>query len=293
MTEGDGADRLIWKLRDTSVDVTHGLLMGVINVTPDSFSDGGVNLEADAAVSSALQLHQAGAGIIDIGGESTRPGADPVEAGVEIERVIPVIERLVAKDVVLSVDTSKAEVALAAVEAGAQVVNDVSAASDPAMAPLLAELGVGVILMHSSGEPRTMQNNPRYDDVVAEVAEFLETRAGSLIDAGVDPAAIVLDPGLGFGKTVTHNLELIAALESLARLGYPVLLGASRKSFLGAVTGIEEPAKRDGVTAVITALGFERGARIFRVHDVATSRIALAAVAAIVNPQQWDEWLQG
>jgi len=293
LTEGDGADRLIWKLRDTSVDVTHGLLMGVINVTPDSFSDGGVNLEADAAVSSALQLHQAGAGIIDIGGESTRPGADPVEAGVEIERVIPVIERLVAKDVVLSVDTSKAEVALAAVEAGAQVVNDVSAASDPAMAPLLAELGVGVILMHSSGEPRTMQNNPRYDDVVAEVAEFLETRAGSLIDAGVDPAAIVLDPGLGFGKTVTHNLELIAALESLARLGYPVLLGASRKSFLGAVTGIEEPAKRDGVTAVITALGFERGARIFRVHDVATSRIALAAVAAIVNPQQWDEWLQG
>jgi dihydropteroate synthase len=293
LTGGHGAERLIWRLRDTSIDVTQGLLMGVINVTPDSFSDGGLNLEADAAVSSALDLHRVGAGIIDVGGESTRPGAEPVEAGVEIARVLPVVERLVAEGIVVSVDTSKAEVARAAVAAGAQVVNDVTASSDPEMAPLLAELGVGVVLMHSSGEPRTMQEDPRYDDVVAEVAEFLDTRARSLIDAGVDPAAIVVDPGIGFGKTVTHNLELIAGLESLAELGYPVVLGASRKSFLGAVTGIEEASARDGVTAVTTALGFERGARIFRVHDVATSRVALAVVAAIVNPQQWDEWSQG
>lgn len=293
MTEGDTPHGLIWKLRDSSVDVAHGLLVGVINVTPDSFSDGGKNLDVEAAVGSALALERAGAGIIDVGGESTRPGAEPVPAPVEKERVIPVIERLVAEGIVVSVDTSKPDVALAAVRAGAQVVNDVTAGSDPEMVPLLAELGVGVVLMHLRGEPTTMQVDPHYDDVVAEVAQFLDQRAQAAVGAGVDPAAIVVDPGIGFGKTVTHNLELIAGLESIAKLGYPVMLGASRKSFLGAVSGIEEPSRRDGVTAVTTALGFERGARIFRVHDVATSRVAIGVVAAIVNPQQWDEWLQG
>lgn len=292
MTSGDYAP-LIWKLRHSAVDVTHGLLMGVINVTPDSFSDAGENLDPDAAVRSALDLYRAGASIIDVGGESTRPGADRVPASVEIDRVLPVVERLVAEGIVVSVDTSKPEVALAAVEAGAQVVNDVTAASDPAMPQLLAELGVGVVLMHSQGKPRTMQDDPRYDDVVTEVTKFLDGRAAALVGVGVDPSAIAVDPGIGFGKTVTHNLELIAGLETLAGLGYPVLLGASRKSFLGALTGIEQPSERDGVTAVTTALGFERGARIFRVHDAATSRAAIAVVAAIVNPQQWDEWLQG
>lgn len=293
MTDGGLADPLVWKLSDSSIDVTHGLVMGVINVTPDSFSDGGVNLDADAAVKSGIELHRSGAGIVDVGGESTRPGAEPVPARVEIDRVLPVVERLVAEGIAVSVDTSKPEVARAAVEAGAQAVNDVTAASDPAMAPFLAESGAGVVVMHARGEPRTMQEDPRYDDVVAEVVEFLADRASSLTAAGVDAKAIAVDPGIGFGKTVTHNLELIAGLGSLAGLGYPVLLGASRKSFLGAVTGIENPSQRDGVTAVTTALGFERGARIFRVHDVATSRVAIAVVAAIVNPQQWDEWLQG
>jgi len=281
-----------WKLRSKSLDVSHGVIMGVINVTPDSFSDGGLHLDSVAAIAAARQMMEQGADVVDIGGESTRPGAEAVPAIEEIRRVLPVVETLVADGAVVSIDTSKPDVARAALVAGAEIVNDVTAAATPDMPGLLGEWGAGVVLMHMKGTPRTMQLDPSYDDVVGEVAEFLGSRAQQLIETGVDPASIAIDPGIGFGKTVTHNLELIDELGKLAGMGFPVVLGTSRKTFLGRVAGIEDPTLRDGVTAVTTALGFERGARVFRVHDVASSRAALSLAAAIVNPQQWDEWSQ-
>jgi len=281
-----------WKLRSKSLDVSHGVIMGVINVTPDSFSDGGLHLDSVAAIAAARQMMEQGADVVDIGGESTRPGAEAVPAIEEIRRVLPVVETLVADGAVVSIDTSKPDVARAALVAGAEIVNDVTAAATPDMPGLLGEWGAGVVLMHMKGTPRTMQLDPSYGDVVGEVAEFLGSRAQQLIETGVDPASIAIDPGIGFGKTVTHNLELIDELGKLAGMGFPVVLGTSRKTFLGRVAGIEDPTLRDGVTAVTTALGFERGARVFRVHDVASSRAALSLAAAIVNPQQWDEWSQ-
>jgi dihydropteroate synthase len=233
-----------------------------------------------------------GADIIDVGGESSRPGASPVPADEELRRVIPVIEALAADGVVVSVDTSKPAVARAAVAAGAEIVNDVTAASEHGMTEVMAEWNPGVILMHMRGTPRTMQQDPVYQDVVDEVGLFLADRARRVIAAGVDPASVAIDPGIGFGKTVRHNLELIDGLGKLAGLGFPVVLGASRKSFLGRLTGIEDPGARDEATAVTTALGFERGARVFRVHDVASSLAALRLAAAIVSLQQWDEWSQ-
>ena len=266
--------------------------MGVINVTPDSFSDGGLHLDSVAAIAAARQMMEQGADVVDIGGESTRPGAEAVPAIEEIRRVLPVVESLVSDGAVVSIDTSKPDVARAALVAGAEIVNDVTASATSGMADVLGEMGAGVVLMHMKGTPRTMQLDPSYDDVVGEVADFLGSRAQQMIETGVDPASIAIDPGIGFGKTVTHNLELIEGLGKLAGLGFPVVLGTSRKTFLGRVAGIEDPALRDGVTAVTTALGFERGARVFRVHDVASSRAALSLAAAIVNPQQWDEWSQ-
>ena len=266
--------------------------MGVLNVTPDSFSDGGLHLDKADAVAAGREMVEQGADLVDVGGESTRPGASPVSAEEERHRVIPVIEALVADGVVVSVDTSKPDVARTALEAGAEVVNDVTAASADQMAEVIAESGAGVILMHMKGTPRTMQSQPFYTDVVGEVAAFLSDQAQRVIASGVDPASIVVDPGIGFGKTVAHNLALIEGIGKLADIGFPVVLGASRKSFLGKLTGIHDPADRDGVTAVSTALGFERGARVFRVHDVASSRAALRLAAAIVNPEQWDEWSQ-
>lgn len=265
--------------------------MGVLNVTPDSFSDGGLHLEPDAAVRAAADMSAAGARLIDVGGESTRPGAEPVPAELELGRVIPVVERLSASGILVSIDTSKPEVAGAAIESGAVVLNDVTACSATGMAELVASTGVGVILMHMKGTPATMQQAPAYDDVVIEVADFLEQRARSLEAVGVSPRSIAIDPGLGFGKSVIHNLELLAGIDALAAIGYPVVLGASRKSFLGKLGGIDVPSQRDGLTAVTTALGFERGARIFRVHDVAGSMAALRLAATIVAPQQWEEWL--
>jgi dihydropteroate synthase len=281
-----------WKLRSKSLDVSQGVIMGVINVTPDSFSDGGLHLDSVAAIAAARQMMEQGADVVDIGGESTRPGAEAVPAIEEIRRVLPVVETLVADGAVVSIDTSKPDVARAALVAGAEIINDVTAAATPGMPGVLGEWGAGVVLMHMKGTPRTMQLDPSYDDVVGEVAEFLGSRAQQLIETGVDPASIAIDPGIGFGKTVTHNLELIDELGKLAGMGFPVVLGTSRKTFLGRVAGIEDPTLRDGVTAVTTALGFERGARVFRVHDVASSRAALSLAAAIVNPQQWDEWSQ-
>ena len=270
--------------------MSRGVILGVLNVTPDSFSDGGLHLDKGDAVAAGRAMVEQGANLVDVGGESTRPGASPVSAEEERHRILPVIEALVADGVLVSVDTSKPDVARAALEEGAEVVNDVTAATSDQMAEVIAESGAGVILMHMKGTPRTMQREPVYADVVGEVGAFLSDRAQGVIASGVDPASIVVDPGIGFGKTVAHNLALFEGIGKLAEVGFPVALGASRKSFLGKVTGIDDPAGRDGATAVTTALGFERGARVFRVHDVASSRAALRVAAAIVNPEQWDEW---
>ncbi len=266
--------------------------MGVVNVTPDSFSDGGLHLDQADAIEAGLAMMGSGADLVDVGGESTRPGADSIPADEELRRVVPVVEALSAEGAVVSVDTSKPEVAHAALDSGAEIVNDVTAAAMDGMAGVMSAWKSGVILMHMRGTPRTMQRDPVYEDVVAEVAGFLDSRARHVTDAGVDPASVAIDPGIGFGKTATHNLALIDGLGKLAELGFPVVLGASRKAFLGKVAGIDDPARRDGVTAVTTALGFERGARVFRVHDVGSSRAALSLAAAIVNPKQWDEWSQ-
>jgi dihydropteroate synthase len=279
-----------WRLRSTSLDLSRGALMAVVNVTPDSFSDGGLRLDETAAIEAGRAMASQGADIIDVGGESTRPGADAVPVDEELRRVLPVIEALASDGLIVSVDTSKPEVARAAVESGAEIINDVTAAAHEEMAVVMADSGAGVILMHMQGTPRTMQESPSYQDVVAEVASFLADRARRVIEAGVGADHIAIDPGIGFGKDVVHNLTLIARLETLVGVGYPVVLGTSRKSFLGRLTGIAQPAERDQVTAVTTALGFERGARVFRVHDVVSSRRALSVAGAIVSPQLWDEW---
>ena len=255
--------------------------MGVVNVTPDSFSDGGRCLSEDSAVAMGLQMWRQGAHLVDVGGESTRPGAAEVSEQEEFGRVVGVVARLASAGVPVSIDTSKPGVAEAAIEAGAVVLNDVTALEDPAMARLCASAGVGVVLMHMQGSPRTMQVDPRYADVVAEVREYLRRRIGAATAAGVDRRAIVIDPGIGFGKTLHHNLALLNGLPDLAGLGRPVLVGASRKAFLGALTdrSVEE---RDGVTAVASGIGAILGASVMRVHDVPSTRDALALADAMV-----------
>jgi len=260
-------------------------LMGVLNVTPDSFSDGGRFLEPAAAVAQGLELAREGAAIIDVGGESTRPGAESVDESEELRRVVPVIEGLRAAgvDAQISIDTSKAAVARAAIDAGASLVNDVSAfRHDPEMAALVAERGVDCCLMHMRGEPRTMQVEPRYDDVVGEVRDFLSQRAEFAIAAGIEPARIILDPGIGFGKAVEHNLMLLGRIEELVAIGFPILVGTSRKSFLGRITG-RPTDERVAATVATCVMAFERGATHFRVHDVAPVADALAVAAATVS----------
>lgn len=262
------------------------VLMGILNVTPDSFSDGGDIDSPAAAAEQAATLLDEGAAILDVGGESTRPGAEPVSADEELQRVIPVIEEILSArpQSIISVDTYRAGVAEAALDAGASMVNDVTALrGDERMAPLLAERGAPVVLMHMQGEPRNMQQNPHYEDVVREVREFLLQRAEHAISASVNPSAIVLDPGIGFGKTVEHNLELLEHTGELVREGFPVLIGLSRKRFLGEIgAGSPESAKeRISGTVAANALACERGASIFRVHDVAANREALAVAAAL------------
>jgi len=273
--------------------------MGIVNVTPDSFSDGGAFLEAEAAVAHGLELVGEGAEILDIGGESTRPGADPVPAGEELRRVVPAIEGLaVAADAMsarpqISIDTSKAAVAAAALRAGASFVNDVSAfRADPAMAAVVAESGAECCLMHMLGEPRTMQlaGGPKYNDVVDEVKAFLEERMRFAVGEGVAEERIMLDPGIGFGKTAAHNLELLRRLDELAALGRPLVIGTSRKSFLGRIAaddaGVAEPLDvqhRLAGTIATNVLALERGASVFRVHDVAPVREALAVAAATLG----------
>jgi dihydropteroate synthase len=262
-------------------------LMGVLNVTPDSFSDGGLFLDADAAVEHGLRLHAEGADILDLGGESTRPGAEPVEAAEEIRRVLPVIEGLAGRvgESRISIDTMKPAVAERAVDAGASLVNDVSAfRADPDMAGLVAARGVDCCLMHMLGEPRTMQREPRYGDVVDDVKAFLAERLEFALAEGIAEERVLLDPGIGFGKTAAHNLELLRRLDELTTLGRPLVIGTSRKSFLGRITpGEPSPDERLPGTLATNVLAYERGAEVFRVHDVAAVRDALAVTAATLG----------
>ena len=253
------------------------LVMGVVNVTPDSFSDGGSYLDPDQAVAHALQLVEEGADILDIGGESTRPGADDVSVDEECARVLPVIERLIGKtDRPISIDTRKAAVMRAAVAAGARLINDVSALSyDVGALAAAAAADVPVVLMHAQGAPKTMQDAPAYDDVVAEIAAYLEGRAEAAMDAGLRRDNIILDPGVGFGKTLGHNLSLMKHLGRIRELGYPLLLGASRKSFIGKIDGSAVDARLGGSLAA-ALWGAANGADIVRVHDVAETVQALA-----------------
>jgi dihydropteroate synthase len=258
-------------------------VMGVVNVTPDSFSDGGVNLDPERAAASARRMLEEGAAIVDVGGESTRPGAEAVSVEDELRRVVPVLERLEAK-VPVSIDTSKAEVASRALGLGAELVNDVTALrGDPELAGVVAEQGAYLCLMHMLGEPRTMQRDPRYDDVVAEVKAFLEERLSAAVAAGIPEDRICLDPGIGFGKTVEHNFELIRRLDELTALGRPVVVGFSRKSSLGKLLG--DPDATTGTTAAsvgAAVAAYERGATILRVHDVREHVEALTAAAAVL-----------
>lgn len=259
--------------------------MGVVNVTPDSFSDGGLHDTTAGAVEHARRLLAAGADVVDVGGESTRPGSDPVPDDVELSRVIPVIEALAAEGVVVSVDTTKAAVAVAAMEAGAEIINDTTAAGGQGMAETMASSGAGIVLMHMQGTPRTMQHEPRYADVVGEVRDFLLTRAGHVESAGVARQAVMVDPGIGFGKTVDHNLTLIRRVGDLVATGYPVMVGASRKGFLGRILDVDDPAQRDVATAAVTALVVASGVAGLRVHDVASSRqAALVAWSVARSP---------
>jgi dihydropteroate synthase len=258
------------------------LVMGIVNVTPDSFSDGGEHADADAAVAHGERLSAAGADVLDVGGESTRPGAEPVSADEEIARVVPVIQRLAAAGHLVSVDTTKARVAREAVAAGAALVNDVSAGRfDPELLPAVAELGVPYVLMHMQGAPGDMQDHPVYDDVVGEVIEFLAAGLVRLAAEGVPSERVLIDPGIGFGKTLVHNLTLLDRLHELTSLGRPILVGASRKTWLGTVTGEADPSARVVGSAVAAALAVRNGARMVRVHDVAETVEAVAVADAL------------
>jgi dihydropteroate synthase len=258
-------------------------LMGVVNVTPDSFSDGGLYLDPDAAIAHGEELAQAGAGILDVGGESTRPGAEEVPAEEELRRVGPVIAGLAGGAAAISVDTSKAVVAAAAIDAGATIVNDVTALrGDAEMAALCAEREPTVVLMHMAGSPRTMQRDPSYDDVVAEVGSFLGERMAAAVAAGIAEERIWLDPGIGFGKTAAHNLELLRRLGELRALGRPLVVGTSRKSFIGRVDG-SDAGERLGGTIASSVLAAAEGAEVLRVHDVAEVGQAMAVAGAILG----------
>jgi dihydropteroate synthase len=262
------------------------VVVGILNVTPDSFSDGGKFIDPEAAAGHAAGLLDEGAGIIDVGGESTRPGSDPVSQREEIRRVVPVIERIIAArpEAVVSVDTYRSATAAAALDAGASIVNDVTALrSDPRMVSVVAEAQCPVILMHMQGEPKTMQSEPRYTDVVGEVNDFLRLRAEHAVESGVQAENIIVDPGIGFGKNLDHNLALLRDLEAVVELGFPVLVGASRKRFIGSITGVQEAAERVFGTVAATVLAYEKGAKLFRVHDVRANCEALAVTEAVLH----------
>jgi dihydropteroate synthase len=259
--------------------------MGVVNVTPDSFSDAGLFLDTSDAIEQGLHLAGEGAGILDVGGESTRPGAAPVPEEEELHRVLPVVEALAGAGLSVSIDTTKLDVARAALAAGATIVNDISAFRfEPDLAGLVATAGAECCLMHMLGEPRTMQKDPRYEDVVSEVKAFLEERLAFATAEGVPEERVWLDPGIGFGKTVGHNLELLRRLDEIVAIGRPVVVGTSRKSFLGKLTGGRPENERLPGTIATNVLALERGARIFRVHDVGPVADALRVASATVAP---------
>ncbi len=280
---GSAPAALAWRTARRSLTLDRAAVVGILNVTPDSFSDGGRHFAAAAAVAAARAMQHAGAAIIDVGGESTRPGARQPDEAEELRRVIPVIEQIAGLGLPISVDTRRAGVARAALRAGAEIVNDVSGlAHDAGMAAVVAEAGAGLILMHMRGTPETMDQLARYGDVVAEVCAELVARRDAAVAAGITPQAIVLDPGLGFAKNTGHNLTLIDQVSRIAALGHPVLLGPSRKRFLGALTGKEAP-DRDAATAAACVVGRLRGAHLFRVHDVAAAREALTVADAVLS----------
>ncbi len=275
----------IWKIAGRCIDVSHrGMIMGVLNVTPDSFSDGGKFFSAGQAVVRGVQIAAEGAQIVDVGGESTRPGAEPVSLEEELRRVIPVIEQLRDKiGILISIDTSKSEVAKAALKAGASIVNDVTGGrGDEEMMPLIANRKAAFIIMHMQGEPRTMQIAPRYVDVVSEVANFFRQQYVHALECGVDPMAIAFDPGIGFGKTLQHNLQLLANLDRLRVEDRPIVLGVSRKYFVGKLIGDSDMGARLAPSVALTSLLRSRGAEVFRVHDVKQNVDALRVAEAIL-----------
>ena len=263
------------------------LVMGVLNVTPDSFSDGGRFASPEAAVAHAGELAAAGADLIDVGGESTRPGSQPVAGEEQTRRVVPVISRIAQWPVTISIDTTRSAVAQAALDAGASMVNDISAGrDDPGQLPLVARRGVPVVLMHMQGTPATMQNAPAYRDVMAEVIEHLRERLAAARSAGADESKVLLDPGIGFGKTMTHNLELLRRQRELLALGRPVVIGTSRKGFIGRITGESEPSPRLFGTAASVAWSIAQGAAIVRVHDVGPMKQVVEMIRAILTGGQ-------
>jgi len=284
-----------WTLRTLTLALgPRPRLMGIVNVTPDSFSDGGQFFNTRAAIDRGLSLVEQGADLLDVGGESTRPGAEPVPADEELRRVMPVVAALCEQTPVpVSIDTSKAAVAREALKAGAEVVNDVTAlTADPAMLPLVAQSGCGVCAMHIQGTPRSMQLNPTYDDVVAEVLDYLRARRDALAAAGIDPSRIALDPGIGFGKTLEHNLDLLRHAARLHELGCTVVVGHSRKRFIGKLLGTPDADRTPGTIGVALSLARQR-VQILRVHDVAPVRQALVLFAAAGGTGVCDERLSG
>jgi len=273
----------VWRCGGFELSLDSPLVMGILNVTPDSFSDGGLHDDPASAVVWGEKLIAEGAAILDVGGESTRPGSAPVSPSAELARVRPVVGRFAGDPVPVSIDTRHPEVAKACVEAGASIINDVSGFRDRAMVEVAAESDAGVVVMHMLGEPGTMQENPRYDDVVREVGGYLLAQAVVLEAAGVARDRIALDPGFGFGKTLEHNVELLRRLPEIVELGYPVLVGVSRKRFLGEITGVDEPAERLGGSIAAAMRAVEQGAAAVRVHDVGATVQALAVARTLAR----------
>jgi dihydropteroate synthase len=269
-----------WQIRGRA-PIDGPVLIGIVNVTPDSFSDGGRFFAPERAIEHGRRLVADGADVVDVGGESTRPGAEAVSEEEESRRVLPVIEALASDGAIVSIDTSKPTVARAAIEVGASIVNDVSAS--PEMVELAGETGAGLVIMHMQGTPRSMQIDPAYVDVVREVRDFLVQRAAFAVDRGVGKSQIVIDPGIGFGKTLEHNLDILTHIGVFVATDYPVLLGTSRKSFLGVLTGETMPERRDLATAATTALAVAAGVFAVRVHNVAVSRPAMQVAGAMVR----------
>jgi dihydropteroate synthase len=279
---------MLWQCRDRSLDLGTPVVMGVLNVTPDSFSDGGRFAERDAALAHARRMIDEGAAIIDIGGESTRPGATPATVDEEVERVVPVVEALRRECAAfISVDTSKPEVMRAACAAGADIINDVRALREPDALVVAAKTGAGICLMHMKGEPRTMQAAPEYDDVVSEVSAFLAERAAACRAAGIGSSRLTLDPGFGFGKRIVHNLLLLKHLDQLRKLGLPLAVGLSRKSMLAKITGRDVDERTSGSVA-LAAIAVLNGARIVRAHDVAATVDAIRVATAVVQGEGFD-----